>query len=213
MNSSGRSPQLVRLLIGTVTILLVWVLLAWFAARALVVNAPIQRPELLVVFSGSSAYVERAHLAAKLFHEGAAPRILLTNDNERSGWSEAQQINPLFVERAQDELRRDGVPSGNFDVMPDYVTGGTHGEAVAVRDYATRTGVHSLLFVTSPYHTRRALWTVRRVFQGSDIQVGIVTMEPGVQTPRPATWWLSGVGWNAVAVEYVKLAYYLWKYR
>jgi uncharacterized SAM-binding protein YcdF (DUF218 family) len=195
-----------------VVLLLLWPALAWAAAAALVVRAGMERADALVVLSGSGAYVERSRLAAELYREGRAPRILLTDDGQRGPWSEARQVNPLFVERARAELLRGGVPAERVEVLPGTVAG-THDEAVAARAYAERGGARSLLFVTSAYHTRRALWTLRRTFRGSGVEVGVEAAGPGGETPAPATWWLHGLGWSSVALEYPKMVYYYWKYR
>ena len=193
-----------------VVLLLLWPALAWAAAAALVVRAGMERADALVVLSGSGAYVERSRLAAELYREGRAPRILLTDDGQRGPWSEARQVNPLFVERARAELLRGGVPAERVEVLPGTVAG-THDEAVAARAYAERGGARSLLFVTSAYHTRRALWTVRRTFRGSGVEVGIEAPVP--DAPAPWAWWLSRRGWRHVAPEYPKLVYYYWAYR
>jgi uncharacterized SAM-binding protein YcdF (DUF218 family) len=193
-------------------LVLAWPFVAWLAALALIKTVSLPRADAVVVLSGSSAYIERSRRAAELYKEGRAPRVVLTNDNMRGPWSEARQVNPLFVERAQEELAQAGVPSDRVEVLPDAV-GGTHDEAVAVYNYATRKGIHSVLFVTSPYHTRRALWTMQRDFRDTGVAVGVETMENYEQTPAPATWWLHRRGWSVVALEYPKLIYYYWKYR
>jgi len=200
-----------RIRAGLLLALVAWPLVAWGAARALIVRAEIARADAIVVLSGSSAYVERTRRAAGLFHAGVAPKVILTNDNARSGWSSAEQRNPLFVERAAEELRRAGVPDGRIEVLPQTV-GGTYEEAALLRGYAGARGVRSLLFVTSGYHSRRALWTVRRVFRESSVEVGVDALSPGDQTPTPFTWWLSPRGWRAVGLEYPKLIYYRVRY-
>jgi uncharacterized SAM-binding protein YcdF (DUF218 family) len=191
-------------------LLILWPALAWAAASALVVRAGVERADALVVLSGSAAYVERARRAAELYREGRAPRVLLTDDGQRGPWSEARQTNPLFVERAREELLRGGVPAESVEVLPGTVTS-THDEAVAARAYAERGGARSLLFVTSAYHTRRALWTMRQTFRGSGVEVGVEA--PAPDAPAPWAWWLSRRGWRSVALEYPKLVYYYWEYR
>lgn len=188
-----------------------WPFVAWAAARALVERASLGRADAVVVLSGSASYVERTRRAAELYREGRAPRVVLTNDNQRGGWSEARRTNPLFVERAREELLGAGVPEAGVEVLPQAVAG-TYDEAVAARAYAERAGARSLLFVTSAYHSRRALWTLRRAFRGSGVEVGVEPVEPGAQTPTPATWWWHARGWRAVAPEYPKLVYYYLKY-
>jgi uncharacterized SAM-binding protein YcdF (DUF218 family) len=66
--------------------------------------------------------------------------------------------------------------------------------------------------VTSAYQSRRALWMMQRAFRGSDIEVGLEAVEPGDQSPRPATWWWYRLGWKMVPGEYVKIVYYHLKY-
>lgn len=193
-------------------LVLLWPLVAWTAARALIVRADLAHADALVVLAGSSAYVERTHLAAELYRAGRAPVVLLTNDNEPSGWSEAAQRNPLFVERAVAELTEAGVPRAEIDILPQPVAS-THDEARALRAYALSHNLRSLLFVTSAYHSRRAWWTLRRVFAGSNVELGLEPVAPGTPaTPAPAVWWLSLRGWPSVAGEYVKLLYYHARY-
>jgi uncharacterized SAM-binding protein YcdF (DUF218 family) len=190
-----------------------WPLAAWAAAVALVETESLGRADALVVLGGSAAYVERSRRAAELYREGRAPLVLLTNDGQRGGWSEARQTNPLFVERAREELLRAGVPAESVVVLPGTV-GSTFEEAEAARAYAEGRGARSLLFVTSAYHTRRALWTLRRAFRETGVRVGIEAAPAGSdETPGPARWWLHGRGWRAVALEYPKLVYYYWEHR
>jgi uncharacterized SAM-binding protein YcdF (DUF218 family) len=185
-----------------------WSLLAWGAARALIVRAELAQADALVVLSGSSAYVERTQSAARLFTEGRAPRVILTSDPMLSGWSEAEQRNPSFTERATEELQRSGVAPDRIEVLPAEVSN-TYDEAVVIRDYALAHGLRSILVVTSAYHSRRALWTLRRAFQGSGVEVGLYAVAPGQQMPAPASWWWHPFGWRVVALEYVKLLYYV----
>jgi uncharacterized SAM-binding protein YcdF (DUF218 family) len=185
---------------------------AWLAAKALIVKLPLGRADALVVLSGSAAYLERTQLAAKLYTGGRAPKVILTNDNLRSGWSEAQQRNPFFFELARNELTASGVRSAQIEIVPVLVTG-TYDECSTIRRYAEMQGYKSLLFVTSAYHSRRVLWTLRQVFRGSGIEIGLEIVEPGQQMPAPSTWWLSRRGWRVVASEYPKLVYYWWRYR
>lgn len=186
--------------------LVAWCALSWAAARALVVREAPARADAVAVLGGSSVYVERARLAARLFAEGRAPKVLITDDGQRGGWSVAEQRNPLFVELAAGELRRDGVPPERIEVVG--VADNTFDEAARLREYAEGHGLRSLVVVTSGYHSRRALWTLRRVFDGSSIEVGVEPVEPGEQTPRPAFWWFYPLGWKLVAGEYVKMIYY-----
>ncbi len=193
-------------------LVILWPVLAWVAARGLVTGAELERGDAIVVLSGSSAFVERTRRAAELYHAGRAPRIILTNDNQPSGWSQSEQRNPLFVERALAELTNAGVPKEKIVILAEPVAS-TFDEAVLARDYARHENMRAVIFVTSAYHSRRALWTARKVFEGSGIEVGLAAPVDGVNTPSPLTWWLSPRGWRMVAEEYPKLVYYRLWYR
>ena len=200
-----------RALLLTAALILSWPPLAWGAARMLLIETRPERADALVVLGGSSAYEERTQYAAQLFEEGFAPVVLLTDDGLRGGWSQEQQRNPFFVERAAAALESAGVPRENVETLAPQ-TSSTYGEALVLRQYASSRGLKSLLVVTSGYHARRARWTFERVFEGSGVRVSVAAVEPGRQTPPPAAWWLSVAGWRTVALEYVKLAYYRLRY-
>jgi uncharacterized SAM-binding protein YcdF (DUF218 family) len=183
-------------------------LVAWLAARFLIVTVPLDKADAIAVLSGSSAYLERTHRAADLYFHGRAKFIILTNDGLLSGWSTDLQKNPYFVERATIELVRLGVPRDRITVLPEPLSN-TYEESVRLSQFAKTNDVHSIIVVTSPYHSFRAGWIFRRVFAGSGIALGI---ENSGIAANPMVWWLRRVGWRDVAGEYVKLAYYWWKY-
>lgn len=185
---------------------LLW-LLSWVGARALIVRAPLEHADAIVVLSGSSTLAERTQHAASLYSQNRAPKILLTTDNQQGGWSTAEQRNPYFHEIAVKELIRLGVPAQNVEVVRPAVNS-TWDEAQLISEYSKTHNLHSILIVTSGYHSRRAFRTFRTLFQDTT-QVGIDPVETGIQTPRPATWWMYPRGWQLVFVEYLKLIYYL----
>ena len=204
--------RLRRIGITILIFLLAWSGLAWVAAKALIVESELPQADALVVLSGSSNYLERTRAAAGLFMAGRAPKIILTNDNESSGWSSAEQRNPLFEELAFAELVRAGVPAEKIERLKQAVTS-TYDEAVLVHEHAAAQGLRSIIVVTSAYHSRRALWTWRRVFQGSGIAIGLSAAPTGGQSPNPFSWWRHPRGWAMVAGEYPKLIYYWLQYR
>lgn len=204
----GRARSLLPKLIVA---LLLWPLVAWAGARLLIVKAELPNADAIVILSGSSTYIERADYAAQLYAEGRAPRVILTNDNIKGGWSVEEQRNPFFYERAARELREHGVPADKIEVVMPVATS-TYEESWRLRDYASEHKLGALLVVTSPYHARRALWTLRRVFDGTGVQIGLDTPAPGQQSPSAATWWCYPSGWKMVPGEYLKMLYYLANY-
>lgn len=182
-------------------------LVAWAAANWLMVSAPLARADVIVVMAGSAVFKERTQRAAELYKEGRAAKIILTNDNHQGGWASDEQRNIPYQELAARWLRRQGVPDAAIEILPEPVSG-TYDESLLLRNYAEAHGLHSLLVVTSAYHSRRALWTLRRTFSQTPITIGLDAVPPGQQAPSPRTWWLHFRGWQMVPVEYVKLIYY-----
>ena len=191
--------------------ILIWPFAAWGGAKFLIREAPLDKADAIVVLSGSATFKERTREAAKLFFEGRASRIVITNDNQQGPWSSSDQRNLFFYERSLEQLRNAGVPSQNIEVLMQPVTS-TYNEAEGIRDYAKQHGLRSILIVTSAYHSRRALWVFTKVFRDAGVQIGLDAAPPGYQSPPPATWWLRLKGWQQVPNEYLKMVYYLIRY-
>jgi len=193
-------------LISTLTLCALF-LASWVGARLLIVDAPLAHADAIVVMAGSAVLRERTQRAAQLYREGRATRIVLTNDNQKSNWVSDEQRNITYQELAGRSLRRLGVPAAAIEFLPEPVSS-TYEETLLLRNYAEQHGYHSLLIVTSGYHSRRALWTLRQTFAKTNVAIGLDAVPPGVQAPSPATWWLHLRGWQMVPGEYVKMIYY-----
>jgi uncharacterized SAM-binding protein YcdF (DUF218 family) len=205
---SRRARTLIKVFVSCI---LIWPLVAWVGARLLITEASLPNADAIVVLGGSANYKERAREAAKLLLAGRSPRVLITNDNMRGPWSSAEQRNLYFYERSLEEIKYAGVPANSVDLLLQPVAS-TQDEAKVVRQYAEEHKLHSVLIVTSAYHSRRALWVFSRVCRDTGIQIGLISVRPGNESPRPATWWLSLRGWRLVPTEYVKMIYYMIKY-
>jgi uncharacterized SAM-binding protein YcdF (DUF218 family) len=177
----------------------------------LIKRVPLERADAIVIFAGSNTYIERAEWAADLWRQGRASRFILTYDFQSAGWDERRQRNPNFTERTQDILISRGVPLENIAVVYQDAYN-TRGEAAKVREYARQRGFRSLLFVTSAYHTRRSWWTLRQVFAGSGMELGLDAPPPGWETPPAWRWWSESTGWKLVPGEYLKFIYYWLRY-
>lgn len=188
---------------------LLWILFAPFLAESLIVEKPLQHADAIFVLGGSSVYVERNQQAALAFKQGIAPKIFLTNDEVKSGWNRKEQRNPYFVERARWELIEQGVPENAIEILPEIVKS-TQDEAELFAKTFREKDLHSVLLITSAYHSRRTLWTFEKTALKNDlsIEIGIEPVPVGQQTPPVFTWWLKQSGWRLVAGEYLKGLYY-----
>ena len=182
------------------------------AARALIVQKDVPEADALVVLSGSADYVGRARGAAELLRDGRARKIIVTNDGQRGGWSNEEERNLFFFEKTVRELVSAGVPAASVEVLPAVVHS-THDEAVLVRQHCVDDSLRRVLIVTSPYHSRRALWTFQRELGKSGIEAGVTFLPNSPPTPSPWLWWLTIRGWRMVAGEYVKAGYYKIKFQ
>lgn len=189
----------------------VCILVCWLAAELLIVKSEIASADAIVVLSGSSTYVERTTWAAKLYREGRAPMVVLTNDGLIGGWDHKEQRNPFYYELAKRRLQDSGVPADRIQIVSG-AAAGTYEESLEIREFATSHKLQRLFVVTSAYHSRRALWSMRRAFEGTGIQIGIDSPPPGWQTPSRWLWWSRRWGWKMVGGEYVKMVYYWTKY-
>ncbi len=196
-----------KILPAAILVVMAWLVLSSIGAHVLIVKSELLSADAIVVMSGSQTYQERTAWAGRLYREGRAPIVILTNDGLFSGWNEDEQRNPYFYELAANELRQQGVPADKIRVVSEHAIG-TYEESLVVRDYASTHNLKRVLVVTSAYHSRRALWSMRRACEGSGIEVGVDMPPPGWQTPSPSTWWWHRWGWKVVAGEYVKLVYY-----
>jgi uncharacterized SAM-binding protein YcdF (DUF218 family) len=207
----GKATHRRRFLVIAALLLVATPLIAWGAARLLIVKADMESADAIIVLSGSSTYLERAARAAELYRAGRAPVVVLTNDGVISGWDHKEERNPYYYELSKKRMEQLGIPSDRITVAPGQAVG-TYDESVLVRDFAAAQGWKRLLIVTSGYHSRRAFWSMRRACEGSGIEIGINSAPTGWQTPSPWLWWSKTWGWKLVAGEYLKMIYYWTKY-
>jgi uncharacterized SAM-binding protein YcdF (DUF218 family) len=194
-----------RGIIGFVLILLI--LIGWCMARAgsaLVVRVQIASPDAIV--SLASHEWERLPLAARLARAHPAALLLLTVPQPPTPFNCHDCANRV------NHLAALGIDQSRIRML-QLTTPGTYGEALALRAFAEREGIRSLVLATSPYHTRRALAVFRAIFRGTDVRIGV---EPASDTSpaRPTGWWWA-VGYDRayVAYEWAAVVYYAWHYR
>ncbi|MEP6924267.1 MAG: YdcF family protein [Pyrinomonadaceae bacterium] len=190
-----------------VLILLPFLLLlaAKLAGDFLIVEKPLPQSDVIFVLSGSLAYGERTNTAAEVFHLGLSKKIILTNDGEQSSWEEGLQRRPFYWEWERANLIGKGVPAETIEILPTVVKD-THDEAIVLAQAARQQNWKSVLIVTSPFHTRRALWTANRAAarENVNIEIGMLAADKERQTRY---WWTSIKNWRIVASEYLKFVY------
>jgi uncharacterized SAM-binding protein YcdF (DUF218 family) len=110
----------------------------------------------------------------------------------------------------RDVLIGAGVDGNRIHILPDRVSN-THDEAAACLHYVEQTKAAEIVVVTSPYHTRRALATFRRVFGGTEVRVAI-RPATAASPARPQRWWQQHYDRAYVAYEWAAILYYAVKF-
>ncbi len=141
----------------------------------LVTEIPTPRADVIVVLSGSTG--DRVREAVRLYHEGVAPKLLMTG-------------GPFFDTSMADIMAKYavslGVPSENILIEEEALS--TYTNATGSLPMLQDMGAKRILLVTSRFHTARSYDTFREVLP-PDMTLFIRGSEDGVE---PETWWKHG---------------------
>lgn len=192
-----------RVVVACLALLVCLVLLVPLALESfLVLSSSMPQADAIVLMAGSRQVREPA--ASRLYKEGVAPKVLLTNDGVRADFSPKHGRNLYLAEWAKEDLVEKGVPEDAV-VLLRYTASGTIHDALNTREYVrAHPEIRRLLVVTSDYHTRRTLWTFQRVFAGEGIQVGVYPVPD-----QSESWWRRVL---VLYVEFLKYVYYYVRY-
>jgi uncharacterized SAM-binding protein YcdF (DUF218 family) len=137
--------------------------------------------DVIVCLNGS----ERVKKAAELYHQGLAPKVILTAGKDKK------------------DLVRMGIPENRITLAEWPMT--TFQEALAVASIDHRSPFRSAIVVTDPFHIERVRWTFNHVFKGKPIRFEVVSSDfPFVKKH----WWKDKMSRFYVFSEISKLTYY-----
>lgn len=192
-------------LLGVATLLVLFVLrlpLLRSAGDFLVLEERPIRGDAILVLSGSVP--DRILEAVDLFHDGFAPRIVLTREPPLAGLAVLRQRGVSLPER-HDENRRIaealGVPPEALEVLPGTASS-TYAEAAVVIEQLQERGLQRILLVTSRAHSFRAARIFRTMAAG---QLSFVIRPSRHDTFDSKLWWKRRGFARRVANEYAKL--------
>ncbi len=148
------------------------------------------KADLIVVLAGDSTG-HRIIKSAELVRDGYAPKILVSGPAMLYDFAECDLEIPFAVKR--------GFPESYFTHF-EHQARSTQAEADVIVPELRRLGVHSVLLVTSDFHTRRATKIFRRAAPD-------LTIDP-VAAPDPFFtangWWHNREGRKTFALEWMK---------
>jgi len=138
------------------------------AGHWLVREDPLGKADVIVVLSGGLPY--RGEGAAGIFKSGYAPAVWVSKPGGPQEELAALGIHFVGEEEYNREiLVQEGVPNSAIQIFPDAIAN-TQDEVDEIARDMRRDGMHTVIIVTSPQHTRRvkALW---RKLEGDDPRV------------------------------------------
>ena len=162
------------------------------AGRWLIVEDPIERADVIVLLSGGPGD-ERVRQAAALFHEGYAPRVLLSGGEEMLGIS--------IPEVLRRQALAHGIPAGAL--LFESGSTSTYEQARELLPQFQAMGVRRAIVITSPYHSRRTRYLFRKVFGGTPVDLRVFPVQDSVFDS--AEWWTREGDTERVVLEYIKL--------
>lgn len=143
--------------------------------KILIVQKPLSRADALVVMAGGETEA-RIAAAAKLYHGRVSDTILLTNDGVLGAWSVQENRNLFQVEWTEIKLQEMRVPKKAIRKLA-YLSSGTIYDALMARDEVVKQGMRRVIIVTSDYHSKRSLWSFKRVFSGLQVEIGVAPVD------------------------------------
>jgi uncharacterized SAM-binding protein YcdF (DUF218 family) len=148
------------------------------------------RADVALVLAGDGTG-RRMLKAAELVREGLAPKISVSGPPGFYGHNEAELAIAFAI--------RQGNPESWFIPLP-VDAHSTREEARYIVPKLRKLGAHSVLLVTSNFHTRRAGNLFRA--QGPDLEFRVIAAED--EFFRPAGWWKSREAQERFVLEWMK---------
>jgi uncharacterized SAM-binding protein YcdF (DUF218 family) len=172
------------------------------AGTALVVESPLQRADVAVVFGGKTPF--RAIEAAKIYQDGWTQQVWLTQ-GIYSGADAALakmgiEVTPEHAYNRQ-VLERLGVPAAAIRLIPGH-NNNTADEVRTIASAAAQARLERIILITSSYHTRRVrtLWHI----VSGDTPAAIVRFTPD-EAFDATHWWRDTADAWAVSREWFGL--------
>ena len=173
-------------------------------AKFFTVNKATQGADVIVVLSGGKD--TRIPHALKLFEEGYAPEILLTDEKKRNiRFSHLFPTNEMIAQVMIEELEM-SVPVSTIQSQKGGATS-TFDEAYDLLKLSENKRYRHFILVTDAFHTRRAYHAFQTVFEDTEIKIEMSAASNEIFIVN--NWWTSDQGISAYVLESIKYPVYL----
>jgi uncharacterized SAM-binding protein YcdF (DUF218 family) len=186
------------------TIFGLWVIfyspLFWFVGEQLIVSDSPKKSDAIVVFSGDGevsyqnlSYQNRALDAIKFYNDGYARKIFLSS-GRRQTISDVEMIRLYLISK--------GVDKSSIHILDEYPSS-TYQNVKMVKQSLSKNNVDSILFITAPYHSRRAtlLW------KHNAPSIDIITPDVSNVKPKDIEWGIELDKMKIIAYEYAAIVH------
>lgn len=199
---------LLVLLLSAATLALIGPTLLHSYAGWFIRTDPPTKADVAIVLGGGEG--ERLGAALRIWRQGRVRALLITGPDAR--------LLPIYTGEdslTQGEVKRRiaikrGVPPDDVWIALGALS--TYDEAQDALRVLRGRGVARAIVVTSPFHSRRARATFRRVFQGSGIGVTLETLPEEMSTDKVPKWWTRERDLMAIFTETTKTMFYWNRY-
>ena len=173
-------------------------------AKFFTVNNATPGADVIVVLSGGKD--TRIPHALKLFEEGYAPEILLTDEKKRNfRFAHLFPTNEMIAQTMIEELEM-SVPVSTIPSQKGGATS-TFDEAYDLLKLSEKKRYGHLILVTDAFHTRRAYHAFQTVFEDTEIKIEMSASSNEIFNVN--NWWTSDQGISAYVLESIKYPVYL----
>ena len=167
-------------------------------------DSPVAAQRIFVLGGGS---YDRGFKAARLWHQGFAPKIICTGAYI-SGT--VKSLDLTYTEAELSQMRIQSLDVDSSLVIALNIGTSTMEESEMILDYCLLNDWTKVIIVSDIFHTKR----IRDVFETKFTKAGIETVIVGAPSSRynEDEWWKEESGLIMVNNEYIKHLYYWWYY-
>lgn len=205
LSRRGHARRKLGILLAIVAVLAVGLAVLWrpilvgLGGLLTIEDAPVHADYLYVLTGDVN---RRPFHAAKLYHAGMAPRVLIADGWDSPAKGMGQEAEPTDVNVLI--MRGLGVPDSAITVIP--FPGGvtsTRDEGRALRAHLEQNPAERVIVVTTAHHTRRARWTLRRELRGLPVELRMAAAPQ--ERFDASNWWQNEEGFVDYINEYLRL--------
>jgi len=172
-----------------------------FMAESWIIEDSLDKADALIVLGDDNFYADRVTRGAQLFREGKAPVVVASGRRLRPSAGIAELMEHDLVER--------GVPREKI-VRFSHDGESTLEEAQALARIVKERKWHSVIVVTSNFHTRRTRYIFLRVFPQS-VEVRVASARDGDFDPEH--WWEKRKSIKELTKEFAGMVVAVWELR